>query len=134
MLDTQEAYNLWDMLRTRYDGVEQIQFFQNYIHDIDFGILAKATLGTVFEDQINELEKEMYTYGIGLPRRPPKSVRTPANTEAVEDRFMNSTNDRLRNIYSRFLWKEVDLLNTWIKYGNAKGWLRPTPRYKTTTS
>ena len=46
----------------------------------------------------------------------------------------NSTNDRLRKIYSGFLWEELTLVDKWVKYGNAKGWLRPIPKYKISTS
>jgi hypothetical protein len=44
----------------------------------------------------------------------------------------NFTNDRLRTIYNDFLWEEVSIVDAWIKYGKAKGWLRPVPAYQIT--
>lgn len=43
-IDCQEAYNLWDALKSRYDAFERSQIFQNYIHDIDFKILVEQHL------------------------------------------------------------------------------------------
>ena len=45
----------------------------------------------------------------------------------------NFTNDRLRKIYIDFLWEEISTVDTWIKYGKAKGWLRPVPAYQMTS-
>lgn len=150
MLDTQEAFNLWDMLRTRYDSMEQIQVFQNFIHDTDFNILVKVTLYGSFEKQINELEKLMNDYGLSLPRRPPKSVRTPANTEAIEDRFVATilmtllqenismhlratrsslTSDDLRKVFAKYLKSEMEIYNKAVKYIKLKGWFGTPPIY-----
>lgn len=149
-LDAQEAYNLWDMLQSRYGTLEQIQIFQNFIHDIDFSTLVKITLYTVFEDQINELEKEMSNYGVSLPNRPPKTVRIPTNIEAVEDRFIagifltvlqenvsmhlrairaSLTNDSVRRLFIKYLRDELGLYDKAIKYFKLKGWVGTPPIY-----
>lgn len=154
-VNTQEAYNLWDMLQTRYSTVEQIQIFQNFIHDVDFKILASITLNTVFEDQINELEGVMNNCGLGLPRRPPKTVRTPANTEAIEDRFVadifltmlqenlsmhlrairtSLTNDNVRKLIIKYLRAELGVYDKTVKYFKLKGWVGKPPIYPQTPS
>lgn len=148
-LSSQEAYTLWDMLTSRYATVEKIQIFQNFIHDIDYKLLVVSSLNTV-EKEINELEKTMNNFGIALPRRPPKSVRTPANTEAIEDRFTaglftgmlqenissylrafrtSLTNDGIRNIFVKYMRNEVELYDNAIKYFKLKGWLGNPPLY-----
>ena len=140
-VDSQEAYNLWDALLSRYGALEQIQIFQNFIHDIDFRSLVKATLYSAFEKQINELEKAMKSYGISLPNRPPKSVRTPSNSEVVEDRFIaglfltmlqdhvslhirafrtSLTNDSIRKMFVKFLREELGLYDNAMKYFKLK--------------
>ncbi|MFZ7102709.1 MAG: DUF3231 family protein [Peptococcaceae bacterium] len=150
ILDAQEAFNIWDMLRTRYDAIEQIQVFQNFIHDIDFNILVKVNLYGTFEKQVNELEKLMDDYGISLPRRPPKSVRTPANTEAIEDRFVATllmtilqenvdmhlrairtslTSDNLRKLFMKYLKNEMIVYSKAVKYVKLKGWFGSPPLY-----
>jgi len=149
-VSTQEAYTLWDMLSARYSAVEGVQIFQNFIHDKDFKELVKFELSSIFEDQINELEKTMNNFGIGLPRRPPKSVRTPVNNEAIEDRFVASffmtllqdnvslqlrgirtslTNDNVRKLFIQHLKDELKLYDKAIKYFKLKGWGGSPPIY-----
>ncbi|MEL7568303.1 MAG: DUF3231 family protein [Dehalobacterium sp.] len=155
MLDAQEAYNLWDMLRTRYDTIEQIQVFQNFIHDTDFNLLVKITLYGNFEKQIDELEKTMNDYGLSLPRRPPKSVHTPANTEAIEDRFIATilmtilqenidmhlrairtslTSDNIRKLFVKYLKNEMAAYGKALKYVKLKGWFGTPPIYSPSPS
>lgn len=149
-VNIQEAFNLWDMLQTRYATVETIQIFQNFIHDTDFKTLAAITLNTVFEDQINELEGVMNSIGLGLPRRPPITVRTPGNTEAIEDRYVAGlfttmlqenigmhlrairttlTNDSIRKMTIKFLRDEMGVYDKTLKYFKLKGWMGNPPIY-----
>ncbi|HHX74624.1 MAG TPA: hypothetical protein GX699_06950 [Firmicutes bacterium] len=82
-LNTQEAFNLWDMLRVRYDWVELLNIITNYVHDKDFLLIINMSMRKPMDRQIDELEKLMNRLNINLPRRPPKSVNTPVNLEAV---------------------------------------------------
>lgn len=153
-LSSQEAYNLWDMLQSRYLNVEQIQIFQNFIHDKDFKKLSKLILDSNLEPQINELEKTLNDYNIGLPRRPAKSVRTPANTEAIEDRFVAAlfttllqenlsfhlrairtslTNDSIRKLFIKFLRDEIQIYDKSNKYFKLKGWTGTPPHVSPNT-
>lgn len=50
IVDAQEAYNLWDNLRNRYNGIEQIQIIENFIHDSDFTLLTQGILKNTFEE------------------------------------------------------------------------------------
>ncbi len=150
-LDSGEAYHLWDHLSSRYDSVEITQIYQSYTHDKDFSVILLSGLKSLLEKQINVLEKEMDHFGLPLPQRPPKSAKTVQNAEVLEDELMFrqiftgmqymmnlhavalkqcTTNDRLRDVYNKFLWEELDALNKYIKYGKMKGWLRPAPMYK----
>jgi len=36
MINIQEAYNLWDLLNSKYFAIEQIQIAENFAHDPDF--------------------------------------------------------------------------------------------------
>ena len=149
-VDVQEAYNLWEGLRTRYDVIEEIQIYENFIHDLDFELITQGILSSMFEKQINELENELNRYKISLPSRPPKSVRTPANTEVLTDRFMamkilgilqteldlhirgirtSTTNEKVRKLFKDFLDEEVKLYDRAIKYIKTKGWIGISPQY-----
>lgn len=150
-LDASEAFHLWNHLCYRYDSLEFTQIFKTYTHDPDFASILLAALITILSEQIEVLEKEMDHFGLPMPDRPPKNAKLMMNTEILDDEFMyreiftgmqfmlelhstafkqTSTNDRLRKIFLKFLWREIDLTDTWIKYGRAKGWLRPVPKYK----
>lgn len=155
MLDSKEAFNLWDVLNAHYNLMQQIQIIQNFVHDKDFNFLLKQTLVKTYETQISELEQVMNTYKVTLPRRPPKSVRTTANTEAFSDQFIavllitmlqenigmylrairtSITNDGIRMLFQRFLITELGTYDNAIKYVKLKGWLGTPPLYPETPS
>ncbi len=146
-VDAQEAFNLWDSLRTRYDTLETAQIHGNFIHDKDFKVLSEQIIRRLLEKQINEIENKMNEYSLSLPNRPPKSTRTPVNIEAFQDRFIaliyfdliqsyitmdihsiwvSLTNDTIREMYYRFLKEEVELYNIILQYAKMKGWLGVT--------
>ncbi|EEG76400.1 DUF3231 family protein [Dethiobacter alkaliphilus] len=150
-VDFQEAYNLWDALSSRYDTIQQVQIWQNFVHDPDFHLLLKNSLMKVMDEQAKKIEELMDNYQLALPKRPPKSVRTPANTEAYEDRFIagsiismvqenvtqqlrfirtSLTNDSLRSVFTNFLREEIELYDKALKYVKVKGWLGLPPMYK----
>jgi len=149
-VDAQEAYNLWDSLRNRYDGIEQLQIIKNFIHDSDFNLLTQGVLKNIFEQQTNELEDLLNKYQIDLPIRPPKSVRTPSVLEAYTDRYLSLlviellkrdidifihsiatslTNDNVRYTFREFLNKELGLYDKGLKYVKIKGWISAPPLY-----
>ncbi|TYO95310.1 DUF3231 family protein [Desulfallas thermosapovorans] len=149
-LDNGEAFLLWDMLVSRYDIIEITQIYQNFGHDPDFKILLQRGLTKTLEKEVDIMEKELNRYRIPLPNRPPKSVRIPAGTGILEDRFMFKqiftgiqafldnhvktirsiiTNDALRDIMINFAKDELDIFNDMCKYGKLKGWLEVPPQF-----
>ncbi|NLW07812.1 MAG: DUF3231 family protein [Clostridia bacterium] len=149
-LDCGEAFLLWDMLASRYDIIEMTQLFQNFAHDPDFKYLLQRGLTKTLEKEVNMMERELNRYNIPLPSRPPKSVRIPADTGILEDRFMFKqiftgiqafldnhartirsiiTNDPLRDMFINFAKEEFDIFNDLCKYGKTKGWLDIPPKY-----
>ncbi len=149
-LDAGEAYQLWDHLAARYDTIEKTQKYENFAHDADFKALLLLGLQNVLEKQANELQKECAKFAIILPSRPPKTISTNEGMELYDDEIIfrdiftgmqfimelhatafkqSTTNDRLRKMYRRLLDEELNAMNNWIKYGKAKGWLRPIPMF-----
>lgn len=147
-LDTGETFLLWDQLVSRYDIIELTQVFQNFAHDPDFKYILKKGLEENLEKQVNELEKEMNTFKIPLPNRPPKSVHVAANSGIMDDEMMFRqvfsgvqnflenhvrtirsiiTNDPLRHMFVRFTKEELDLYENLCKFGKLKGWLQIPP-------
>lgn len=150
-LDAGEAFHLWDHLTSRYDNIEKTQLYQNFAHDVDLKVILLMGLQRTLEKQVNMLENEVNKFGIALPPQPPKSVSTTEGKDMYEDRKMfrdvftgmqymielhatalrqSTTNDRLRKIYIKLLDDELSSIDTWVKYGKTKGWLRPVPMYK----
>lgn len=153
-MDSGEAFHLWDHLSSRYDSIEITHIYQSFAHDPDFKVILLLGTEKVLNKQVNILEKEMDHFGLPLPTRPPKTAQATAQQEVLNDELMfrqvftgmqfmldlhaialaqNITNDRLRKIYIDFLWEELNLVDTWIKYGKVKGWLRPVPAHKTSS-
>lgn len=150
-IDCQEAYNLWDALKSRYDAIQLTQVFHNFMHDVDFKFLIKKSYLELMEKQVTKLENEMNSFQLILPERPPKSVRSPSNSEVFEDKFIASrllsviqdnitqhlrfirtsiTNDNVRQIFTKFLKEEIGLYDKAVKYIKQKGWLGHPPLYK----
>lgn len=150
-IDCQEAYNLWEALKSRYEAIHLVKTYQNFIHDVDFKLLASHTFMELMEKQAKKFEKAMGKFQLLLPDRPPMSVKTPTNTEAFEDKFIASTiislmqnsiiqqlrffrtsltNDDVRKMFEIFLIDEVDLYSKAIKYVKLKGWIGIPPMYK----
>lgn len=150
-VDCQEAYNLWDGLVSRYNAIQQMQILHNFVHDKDFSLLLKHAYMELMDKQANKLEQLMNDYQLALPKRPPQSIKTPANVEAYEDRFLASivinmiqenitqqirfirtslTNESVRKVFLDFLGEGADLYDSAIKYVKLKGWLSIPPLYK----
>ncbi|HBX22194.1 MAG TPA: DUF3231 domain-containing protein [Desulfotomaculum sp.] len=150
-VDCQEAYNLWDALTSRYNTIQQVQIWHNFVHDKDFSLLVKHAYMELMDKQANKLEQTMNNYQLALPKRPPQNIHTPTNVEAYEDRFLASiainmiqenitqqirfirttlTSEPIRKIFIDFLGEGADLYDTAIKYVKLKGWLSIPPLYK----
>ena len=150
-VDCQEAYNLWDALTSRYNTIQQVQIWHNFVHDKDFSLLLKHGYMELMDKQANKLEQIMNDYQLALPKRPPQGTKTPANVEAYEDRFLAAiainmiqenitqqirfirtslTNDSVRETFVSFLGQGADLYDTAIKYVKLRGWLAIPPLYK----
>jgi len=148
ILDSGEAFLLWDHLVARYDIIESTQIFHNFVHDPELALILTKGLSETLEKQVNILEKEMNTFQLPLPHRPPKSVRITANTTVLDDRFIFKqiftgvqsfldshirtlrsiiTNDQLRQMFIKFLKEELGIFDNLCKYGKIKGWLYTPP-------
>jgi hypothetical protein len=57
----------------------------------------------LMDEQASKIEELMDDYQLSLPKRPPKSVRTPANTEGYEDRFIGEQPGVLFRRHPEFL-------------------------------
>ncbi|ATW25782.1 DUF3231 family protein [Candidatus Formimonas warabiya] len=152
-LNVTEAYHLWDHINLRYDQLELTKLFYNFAHDKDLRMLMDAGL-LVLDNEASKLEKELTTYEIPLPQRPPEAFKSPIDPETIEDEFIYRTifrgiqeamdlhlraavestrNDSLRRFFHGFLETEMDLFDKYLKYGKMKGWIHTAPFYNEPT-
>ena len=148
-LHSGEPYEMFQHLILRYDMQEMATIFQNFTNDKDFKQLLTWGLG-VLDKEITRIETEMNTLGLPLPKRPPRSINTPANTEIFRDEAMFRTLNRfvqislyqlqrtgiimmdpkLRDMFIQFQTSQTEMYTRFITYGKIKGWLPIPPGYK----
>ncbi len=144
-----EAYELWQHLVMRYDVQELATIYQNFINDVEFKSLMTWGL-SVIEKEITKMEDEMDKLGIPLPKRPPQSINTPANSEIFRDETMFRSiymmtqiflsqlqrtrvilvDPKLRDMFMEIQKSEEAISQKMVTYGRLKGWLHFPPRYK----
>ncbi len=150
-IDIQEAYNIWNWLRIRYNSLETIQFYQNFVHDRDFSLLLDRFLKDV-KKNMSTMEQEGAKFKIPVPQRPPLELKFEASINQVTDKFIyrkiladmmaelftisravrsSTTNDRLRKIFIDDMQTHLRNFEFLYKYSKAKGWEQPPPAYKT---
>lgn len=148
-LNVAEAYHLVDHITLRYDQIQLTMFFASFAHDPEYAAILNTGVKEL-EAQVKRLEKIMLEMEVPLPKRPPVSVKTPADPETLEDVFTyrivyrgiqeavdlhlraiveTTRNDSLRQLFSDFFSAELDMNDRFIKYGKAKGWPHQQPLY-----
>ena len=151
ILDIQESYNIYSLLRARYVSTQTLQLFKNFIHDVDWQIVLDD-FQKDFEKQIDNLEKLGEKFRIIMPNRPPVDVKFATRVNDVTDDYIykkiyhdlvaeltslshavrsTSTNDKLRSIVIEDLITHFEDFDTLYKFGKLKGWEETYPTYKT---
>ncbi|MGV8980504.1 DUF3231 family protein [Clostridium sp.] len=151
VIDIQEAYNIYGLLRARYVSTQTVQLFKNFVHDVSWEVVLEK-FQKDFEDQIDNLEKLGDKYRIIMPNRPPVDVKFATRLNDVSDDYIykkiyhdlvaqlmslshavrtTSTNDNLRNIIIQDLKIHFEDFDTLYKFGKLKGWEETYPTYKT---
>jgi len=151
ILDIQEAFNIYNLLRARYVSNQTIQLFKNFAHDPDWEIILNDFQKT-FEGQIKKLEELGEKFRIILPNRPPLDIRFATRINDITDSYIykqiyhdliaqlmslihavrsSSTNDNIRKIVIKDLLIHFEAFDTLYKFGKLKGWEETYPVYKT---
>lgn len=148
-INVSEVFHLWNHLLQRYTVLHTTNILKSLTKDKDLQLvlyLGQKTLG----NHISVLEKEMMSFGIPLPTRPPKETQTITNMEAFTDRyifrrvfrgiqsflpthmmaFIHSTNPKIRELFMSFLAQEMKLYDKFAEYGKIKGYDIKPPIYK----
>jgi len=149
LVDVEEAYNLWDTLKSMYGVMERVQIWNNFAHDPEFSLIFLKALHD-YKKEINILEKELEKYAIQGPQTNRAKINSSVNSEILLDKFLahdfflilqehvemflracvtSTTNDSIRELFLKMLTHTVDRLSNMEKYLKLKGWLETPPLY-----
>ena len=150
MIDTQEAFNLWDILSSKYQAVEKLQVFEHLAHDLDLKLLIVAYLRAIKKD-IKIVEQQMEKFSIRTPREYIVAVNQPVNQEIFYDQQIaneiflykqenvenllralrsTTTNDSVREIIQNMAVDTVNRADKILVYLKLKGWIQTPPLYQ----
>ena len=151
IIDTGEAFHLWDHLTFRYDNIQQTVIWSKFAHDPEFRALLTVGYKNVLQKQAETLEQEIIKFGLPAPVKPTLTVSSTNSREILDDDYMfrmlfigvlgatwlhsvavkqSTTNDRIRSLFRDLLESELWILDKLMKFGKLKGWLHNEPEYR----
>lgn len=149
LVNIEEAYNLWDVLKCMYGAIERIQIWENFSHDSELNLIFKKFLND-FKKDVHALEKELKKYAINGPETNRSKINTSVNSEIILDEYLaqdfflllqehiemilrafltSTTNDAIRAFMFKLLTQVINRTDIIIKYLKIKGWLETPPLY-----
>ncbi|MCR3923002.1 MAG: DUF3231 family protein [Firmicutes bacterium] len=150
-IDMKEAFNIWNMLRSRYHSTDTVRLFQNLTHDRDFDIVLGQLLDE-WKKYIKLYEDKAKSLKLKVPRRPPYDYKTSVQVSQFTDEYIyrriyndliadlyplvtayrtSTTNDSVRKIIQDDLVEHLSGFELMYKYGKLKGWMDEPPAFKT---
>jgi len=151
-LSTAEAFNLWNILNSKYAAIERLNLWSNYIHDKDFLAFMRVYLNHLNAHK-EILEKTLNQFGIKAPDSHTLTTNPKISSDFFRDQLIatdmfitqqeliemlllaigsSTRNDGVRQMFIRFVKKDLDLIGTTIRYLKTKGWLYVPPKYSQT--
>lgn len=67
-IDIREAFNIWDVLNSKYMAAERLQTLEHLVHDLDLKMIMEQALRSINKN-IAELEKLAEKYAVKTPDR-----------------------------------------------------------------
>jgi spore coat protein CotF len=148
-LTTTEAWHIWDMLRTRYDVVNQTNILVNFVTNKDFKVVLNIGVKQLNE-QISKLEKLTQKYGITVPGKSSVPPNITTIISEIDDQFVfryiiqgiqgflqihltsfiQSTNPAVRQVFKEFFIAEIEIFDKFVEYGKLNNWMSPPPAYR----
>lgn len=150
LIDGKEAFNLWDILRSKYVVLEKLMIWQRCAHDKDLQLLA-AQLQKSIKENVEILEKLMEKYAVKAPDQNKTGISHPGSSQMITDEFISQdifiylqehienlltafmtsfTNDSVREVFKNMAIKTIDHTNKMMKYLKLKGWIETPPLYQ----
>lgn len=148
-ISTEEAHRIWVKAQSRYVIINNINFFMNFVHDIDFKKVL-TDFKSSYIKQANILEQELDRYSLKSPEPSKSAIEAQTNQEVISDQeiartiyglvqlavgkcvkiIYNATyNDDIREILIKITKEEVNKVDDFVDYLQLKGWIENPPLY-----
>jgi hypothetical protein len=148
-LNTQEAYNLWDMVASKYLYIEKLELWENFVHDPDLK-MQLGRLKKMLTKFVKMLERLMKQHAINGPEVGKVGIQS-SNSEVIQDKLIaqdmflwvqtainlflramttTTTNDKLRSTFLMMVESNIDFMDSFTKYLRLKGWIGNPPKYE----
>ncbi|MGI6036743.1 MAG: DUF3231 family protein [Limnochordia bacterium] len=152
LVDVRETFNLWEILKSKYNILELSRSWLVFVHDPDLQLLIRGYVKEL-DDNKRVLERLMEKYQISGPDQGRLASNWAGNTEALRDETIagdlfiymqehvdnllrtvrtSVTNDEVRHVMMKLMIKTLTDLESLTKYLKVKGWLENVPIYPNT--
>ena len=150
LIDGREAFNLWDILLSKYVVLERIMLWEKCAKDTDLIVLIQLLRRTL-QENVNILEKQMFKYSVKSPDQNKSGANFPGSSQAITDQLIagdiliymqehvenllkafttSMTNDNVRGLFQKLTVKTIDQLEKLMQYLKLKGWIETPPLYQ----
>ncbi|MCR3923221.1 MAG: DUF3231 family protein [Firmicutes bacterium] len=148
-INVQEAYNLWDLVASKYQYIERLELWENFVHDPDLK-LQVGRLKKMLSKFVTMLEAKMKQHAINGPDVGKVGIQS-SNTDVIQDKLIaqdmflwvqsainlflramttTTTNDELRSTFQMMVENNIDFMDSFTKYLRLKGWIGNPPQYE----
>ena len=149
LVDVREAFNLWDMLKSKYTIIERLETNGEFLHDKDLKMIIDSYVKTLNNNK-KILEDLLRTYQLPGPDQGRCSVHWAGNSEPIRDEFIarealifiqehienmlrtsrtSVTNDNVREVVTKMLKETLEKAEGIYGYLKLKGWIDTPPLY-----
>ncbi len=150
-IDIQEAFNIWNATRARYQSVETIKLYKNFVHDRDFNVIL-GKFDTTWTASAQKYEALAKKFKLKVPQKHARDFNISLKINEITDDLIyrriyndlvsemyflttsyrsSSTNDNVRKTLRADLESHLKDFDVLYKYGKLKGWMDDPPAYKT---
>lgn len=148
-LSAQEAYNIWDLLASKYLEIERLTMWETFAHDTDLKLHIDRVRAAVLRDA-GSWERIATRTAVKGPDAPRRGIHTSINSEIFHDEHIAMwllqmlqqdleqlfrvvrtcmRNDAIRRKAMAEIKRVVTYLDDYVQYVKLKGWIGQPPLY-----
>ena len=149
LVNIAEAHHLWDILQSKYDLIDRVQILENFVHDLDLGLIINRYL-KIFKKHSDMMTEQLRKNAIKGPKPYNRGVNSNANPGILNDEFIArevfsnfqsligmllkalraaTTNDNFRSLLIQMIKEYLKEEDRIVKYIKLKGWIEVPPLY-----